>query len=68
MEILERNDGSPVNYVATGRECQVQLNAVKAVIECDYAQRQVDRRHNPHGEHAEEIYTILRPIPQELLQ
>lgn len=46
-------------WVATGLQRRVEQQAVLAVLEYDYSQRiDPDRVANPHGEHAEELFTL----------
>ena len=57
VEILEEN--VPGEFAASGVEQEIPATQILQVIkDYDYSQRQVDRVHNPHGEHAEEVFTI----------
>lgn len=57
VEILDE-EGSG-EFAASGEEQEIAASQVLQVIKnYDYSQRQVDRVHNPHGEHAEEVFTI----------
>lgn len=49
-------------WVATSLQRRVEQEAVLAVLEYDYSQRiDPDRVANPHGEHAEELFTLCGP-------
>jgi hypothetical protein len=59
VEILEEEEGGRGEFTATGVETPVPASSVlQVIVEYDYSQRQVDRVHNPHGEHAEEVFSI----------
>lgn len=59
IELLEEDEGGRGEFAATGLEADVPASSVLQVIkDYDYSQRQVDRVHNPHGEHAEEVFSI----------
>lgn len=66
VEILEEE--VPGEFAASGEEQEIAVTQVLRIIkDYDYSQRQVDRVHNPHGEHAEEVFTIPEaywPIPK----
>ncbi len=57
IELLEEE--SVGEFAATGVEKEIKAEQIVTVItDFDYKQIQVDRAINPHGEHAEEIFTI----------
>lgn len=65
VELLEQDyDGL---WVVTSEEIEITKGAVRQVVDAEYGQRQQDRRHNPHGEHAEEVFTLLTDIPTTVL-
>jgi len=43
---------------------QVPLDRVLRIVESAYGQRQ-DKEHNPHGEHAHDVWQILVPLSPE---
>lgn len=57
IELLEEETKG--EFAVTGIEQEIKAEHVVSVItDFDYKQVQVDRAINPHGEHAEEIFTI----------
>ena len=65
IELLEEE--SRGEFAATGIEQEINSTQIVTVItDFDYKQIQVDRAINPHGEHAEEIFTIpITSLPSE---
>ncbi len=66
VEVLEEKASG--EFAASGEEQEIAaIQVLRVIKEYDYSQRQVDRVHNPHGEHAEEVFTIPEaywPIPK----
>lgn len=65
IELLQEE--SRGEFAATGIEHEIKADQVVDVIaDFDYKQVQVDRAINPHGEHAEEIFTIpITSLPSQ---
>jgi hypothetical protein len=65
IELLEEE--SRGEFAATGIEQEIKAAQVISVItDFEYKQIQVDRAINPHGEHAEETFTIpITSLPSQ---
>ena len=62
LDVLEQqHDGA---WVATESEVDVERRALLQVVRHSYGQRQAERSTNPHAEHAEEVFTLLEPVPE----
>lgn len=46
-------------------EEQVGISSVMQIVDHVYGQRQ-DQEHNPHGEHAHDVWQVMVPIPDEV--
>lgn len=44
------------------RQRSVRLAALRRVVDAAFGQRQ-DKAHNPHGEHAHDVWQLLEPLP-----
>jgi hypothetical protein len=65
IELLEEE--SIGEFAATGIEQEIRAEqVVDIIVEFEYRQVQVDRAINPHGEHAEELFTIpITSLPSQ---
>lgn len=48
-------------------EQRVALSSISRVLDTAYGQRQ-DREHNPHGEHAHDVWQVLVPLPDSVIR
>eukprot|EP00878_Enallax_costatus_P005716 GHUV01005994.1.p3 GENE.GHUV01005994.1~~GHUV01005994.1.p3 ORF type:complete len:155 (+),score=44.56 GHUV01005994.1:168-632(+) len=46
-------------------EQQIGVGSVLQIVDHVYGQRQ-DKEHNPHGEHAHDVWQVMVPIPDEV--
>lgn len=49
------------------QEQRVALSSITQVLDHAYGQRQ-DREHNPHGEHAHDVWHVLDPLPESVIR
>jgi len=63
VELLK--EGPDGLWVVTSEEMEIGRQLVKELVEGEYSQRQQERTLNPHGEHAEEVFT-LRNLPEDI--